>query len=61
MYKGGVIGTTLGKGVMVSGIDLELVSIKERGPEEGKSFYFKIIYSEHTFNVHECVNTGKHT
>lgn len=46
---------------MVSGIDLEVVSIKERGLEEGKSFYFKILYSEHTFNLHECVNTGKHT
>lgn len=55
MYKGGVIGTTVGKGVMVIGIDLEKVSIKERGLEESKSFYFKILYSEHTFNVHECV------
>lgn len=46
---------------MVSGIYLEVVIIKEREPEEGKSFYFNILYSEHTTNVHECVNTGKHT
>lgn len=56
-----VIGTTVDKEVMVSGIDFEVVSIKERGLEEGKSFYFKILYSEHTFNLHECVYIGKHT
>lgn len=48
LYKGGVIGTTVGKRVMVSGIYLEVVSIKERGLEEASHFISKFFFQ----NIH---------